>query len=297
MADSIPEKKEISYEELLDKKEISAENNLDKKESHLDRGVLEEIESASEVREAPSKQRERIYALKFAAVISVVCCMLLTGASVGLRGFQLENMELDRQKNILKAAGILHQEDHLSKMQIQQIYRDKIREVAVGSDGVVYPSDDTTGKSGERAADSREQSEQRLPLYLYEGKAYIIPIESKGLWGKIYGYLAFENDGVTIAGFTVYSHSETPGLGGEIEKGWFQKNFTGKKIINSANQFVSVAIAKGDASNLPEEDQLNHVDGISGATLTGKYLTQGLRENLEQYEAVSVKLRQGEPLE
>ncbi|MBF0258582.1 MAG: FMN-binding protein, partial [Desulfamplus sp.] len=128
-------------------------------------------------------------------------------------------------------------------------------------------------------------------------KAYIIPVESRGLWGKIYGYLAFENDGVTIAGFTVYSHAETPGLGGEIEKAWFQKNFVGKKIVDSANDFVSIAIAKGQVSNLPEEEQQNYVDGISGATLTGKYLTQGLKENLEQYEAVSVKFRQAKQLE
>jgi Na+-transporting NADH:ubiquinone oxidoreductase subunit C len=35
----------------------------------------------------------------------------------------------------------------------------------------------------------------------------------------------------------------------------------------------------------------NYVDGISGATLTGKFLTEGLKDILMNYEAVSVKFR------
>ena len=127
---------------------------------------------------------------------------------------------------------------------------------------------DDTGRFGPLKAKA-----SGLHLYLYREKeklkAYIIPIESRGLWGKIKGYMALENDGTTVAGFTVYSHSETPGLGGEIEKAWFQKNFIGKKIYNSEGNFVSIAIAKGHVSNLPQAQQSHYVDGISGATLTG----------------------------
>lgn len=294
-------------DKIFEKKELLTEDELAIKR-HGDKGVKRSDDQDSENRKA-LKKKERLYALKFAAIISFVCCMLLTGASVGLKGFQLENMELDRQRNILKAAGILHQEDNPSKVQIKQIYREKIEEIRVDQDGtVLHP--DRAGKTGSGNSDKikpqKDRQAKTLPLYLYKEKAangskfikaYIIPIESRGLWGKIFGYLAFENDGVTIAGFTVYSHSETPGLGGEIEKAWFQKNFVGKKVVNSANEFVSIGIAKGSASTLPEEEQTNHVDGISGATLTGKYLTQGIRENLEQYEAVSVQFRQGKQLE
>ena len=35
----------------------------------------------------------------------------------------------------------------------------------------------------------------------------------------------------------------------------------------------------------------HYVDGISGATLTGKYLTTGLKEVLENYEPVSIQFR------
>ncbi|GAB6145763.1 FMN-binding protein [Desulfocicer niacini] len=227
-----------------------------------------------------SEKAKRIHAVKFAALVAVVCCLLITGASTGLKPFQQENRTLDRQKNILRAAGIVSMETTPSRGQIQSLFQDKIHEVTVDAKGNFMEKG--TGEG--------------LNLYLYQEdqtlKAYVIPIESRGLWGKIKGYMALKADGETVAGFTVYSHSETPGLGGEIEKAWFQKNFIGKKIFNAAHEFVSIGIAKGSVDALAEDARANHVDGISGATLTGKYLTQGIKQNLERYEAVSVRLRQ-----
>jgi Na+-transporting NADH:ubiquinone oxidoreductase subunit C len=147
-----------------------------------------------------------------------------------------------------------------------------------------------------RLIEEPQGDEQDIPVYVYlkgeQIQSYIIPINSRGLWGRIYGYLAIENDGSTIAGFTVYKHSETPGLGGEIEKDWFQKNWVGKKIIDRSGDFVSVSIAKGETEAVvPPEKRSHYVDGISGATLTGKYLSAGIKETLENYEPVSVKFR------
>jgi Na+-transporting NADH:ubiquinone oxidoreductase subunit C len=121
-------------------------------------------------------------------------------------------------------------------------------------------------------------------------QSYIIPIDTRGLWGKIFGYLALKSDGSTVQGFTVYSHQETPGLGGEIESKWFRDNFVGKKIVDQANEFVSIRVAKGKA---PEKDSANYVDGISGATLTGRFLTSGLKQILLDYEPVSLRFRSG----
>ena len=53
-----------------------------------------------------------------------------------------------------------------------------------------------------------------------------------------------------------------------------------------------MGIAKGKVANLPEQDQGNYVDGISGATLTGKYLSEGIKSTLTQYESVSITFRQ-----
>jgi Na+-transporting NADH:ubiquinone oxidoreductase subunit C len=116
------------------------------------------------------------------------------------------------------------------------------------------------------------------------------------LWGAIHGYLALENDGATIRGFTVYKHSETPGLGGEIESRWFRKNFENKKIIDSQGAFVSVRVAKGVVKEVvPQPERPNYVDGISGATMTGKFLTSGLKDILQDYEPMAIEFRHKNP--
>jgi Na+-transporting NADH:ubiquinone oxidoreductase subunit C len=218
----------------------------------------------------------------FALITAVVCSLLLTAASAGLKPFQVENVEVDQKKNILKAVGWIREDKKYSNEMIKKGYAASIREVRVSPDGEIVSED--------------ESFEKMLPVYVYirNGQivSYIIPINSRGLWGRIMGYLALRNDGSTIAGFTVYKHNETPGLGGEIEKRWFQKNFEGKKILNRDGNFVSISIAKGALSPLfPEDKRPNYVDGISGATLTGKYLTAGLKDTLLDYEPVSVKFR------
>ena len=42
---------------------------------------------------------------------------------------------------------------------------------------------------------------------------------------------------------------------------------------------------------MPPDKRANYVDGISGATLTGKYLTAGLHQILSTYEPASIRFR------
>lgn len=218
----------------------------------------------------------------FAVAMCLVCSTLLTLAATGLQPFQEKNILLDRRKNILDAAGLLHPDAAENPESIARLYEESITPYRVDADGNLLQAAD--GGPGD------------LPLYLCYGEdqliAYVIPFTSKGLWGKIHGYMALDNDGETVKGFAVYAHQETPGLGGEIEKRWFQKNFVGKKIVDRNGGFVSVAIAKGKAEeSVPESRLSNYVDGISGATLTGKYLSEGLKDILLEYEPVSVQFR------
>jgi Na+-transporting NADH:ubiquinone oxidoreductase subunit C len=223
-----------------------------------------------------------VKSILFALVTAVTCSFLLTAASAGLKGFQLENIDVDKKKNILMAVGLVDSGKAHPKKEILDVYKENIQSLRVSPEGeVIYqPSVDETS----------------MPIYVYQKSgeivSYILPVNTRGLWGKIYGYLALDRDGSTVAGFTVYKHSETPGLGGEIEKRWFQKNFEGKKILDKTGEFVSVSIAKGFLpESFPQEKRPNYVDGISGATLTGKFLTSGLKDVLQAYEPVSIKFR------
>jgi Na+-transporting NADH:ubiquinone oxidoreductase subunit C len=228
---------------------------------------------------------DNLKSIVFAVVLCLVCSLLLTLASSGLSGYQQRNVAVDRQKNLLKSVGLVSAEQRYAPEEIESLYRESIKMIWVNTEGVIVTQD--------------QHTLQDLPLYLYvkedNVEAYIVPIDTRGLWGKIYGYMAIEKDGSTISGFTVYQHGETPGLGGEIEKLWFQKNFVGKRIVNREGDFVSISVARGKvAERVRPELQTNYVDGISGATLTGKYLSAGFKEILSIYEPVSVRFRKNE---
>lgn len=225
------------------------------------------------------KKPGRLQVVSFALLVSVICSCLITATAIGLKDRQMANIALDKRINILKAADLIGSK-RPDRDKINQLFDDHIHETVVDAEGQVLD----TYQPG------------ALTLYLIQDQdtieGYILPITTKGLWGKIHGYLAFETDGQTVAGFSVFSHSETPGLGGEIESTWFRQNFKGKKIVNAQNEFVSVGIAKGKVENLSQEDQPHYVDGISGATLTGKYLSEGIKETLADAKPTTVKFIQ-----
>ena len=220
--------------------------------------------------------------VSFALVTAVICSLLLTAASSGLKPFQQENIAVDRKKNILKSIGLVEDGREYGIDSIKSIYAENITSMYVDDEG--------------RVVEAGSAADTGLPIYLYtrdgEVAAYVVPINTRGLWGKIFGYLALESDGSTVSGFSVYQHSETPGLGGEIEKAWFQNNFKGKRIVDQGGSFVSVSIAKPAATaGMAPEEKDNYVDGISGATLTGRFLSAGLKEILSEYEPVSIRFR------
>lgn len=213
----------------------------------------------------------------FAAVLCILTSLLLTGAAVGLKERQELNVKVDQQKNILKALGA-QLDKSASLKEIQSFYSDNVKNAYLNEAGdiVTTPTE--------------------LPVYLVENnglvESYAIPFSAYGLWSWVYGYIAFEGDGETVKGLTVYKHGETPGLGGEVEKSWFQAQFVGKKITNSQDRFVSVGIIKGKVSEkIKEEDQPNYVDGISGATLTSQGMEKYLKIEIGKYEKFAQKLR------
>ena len=56
---------------------------------------------------------------------------------------------------------------------------------------------------------------------------------------------------------------------------------------------LPISIAKGSVADaVPMPKRINYVDGISGATLTGQYLTKGLQQILSEYEPAAIRFRQ-----
>ena len=127
----------------------------------------------------------------------------------------------------------------------------------------------------------KDISEQQLPLYIAEvdGNAkYIIPLRGAGLWGPVWGFLAFNEDLDTVSA-AVFDHKlETPGLGAEINKASFQNSFSGKTIFEGV-EFTSIEVVKAGNS----KGDIHKVDGISGGTITSVGVSDMIKERLERY--------------
>jgi Na+-transporting NADH:ubiquinone oxidoreductase subunit C len=103
-----------------------------------------------------------------------------------------------------------------------------------------------------------------------ELKAIILPIEGKGLWSTLYGYLALAPDANTVVGITFYDHGETPGLGGEVDNPRWQALWPNRKAYDARGN-AALRVKKGRAG--PPEEDPHQVDGLSGATITSRGVT------------------------
>ena len=222
------------------------------------------------------------YTFMFAFAVCVTCSLALSVVSEGLKEKKALNVTLDIKKNILKAVSLETQLSFKAQAnEVLDVYNAKIEERVINGEGKV--------EEGKLPEDIRE-TEALYPIYVYkEGDqiiAYCFPIVGKGLWSTIYGYFALESDAMTVRGITFYKHGETPGLGAEIEKDWFQDNYKGKKIWDEKRrQLIPIKVVKGKVENVVAKTEAPfYVDGISGATMTSKGVTAMVDKWVNIYE-------------
>ncbi|MCG6885316.1 MAG: FMN-binding protein, partial [Silicimonas sp.] len=117
----------------------------------------------------------------------------------------------------------------------------------------------------------------------------LLPLSGQGYGGRIEAILALGGDTNTIAGIAITEHSETPGLGGRIEEASWQASFPGTEIRDAADE-MRFRVARGASSSVHE------VDGITGATRTGRGITQMVRFWLgpNGYGPLLAAIRRGE---
>src|SRR3989338_684052 len=230
------------------------------------------------------------YTFLFGVIVCVVSGVLLSAVSEGLRKQRELNEELEVKRNILKAVAL--KEPIPPKMKgedILHVYESKIEELVIDAQGYVV--------EGRTPGQLTAKDGNLYPLYIYKEDglvmAYAFPVFGQGLWSVLYGYLAVEADATTIRGITFYKHGETPGLGGEIEKEWFQNNFKGKTIYSvKDSKLTPIVVVKGKAADVVSKDELSyHVDGITAATLTGNGVTELMDRWVRVYDAYLSKLR------
>jgi len=223
------------------------------------------------------KEFSNRYIFIFSAVMVIAVATLLAMAATMLQPRQQKNLEIDKKKSMLESIGIASTHETTESLYDKYINESYVLnlkgEKVEGIDAFNVVLKDEQKKPIE---------EQYLPVFKAvpdDGeKVIIIPVEGKGLWGPVWGYISLRSDMNTIYGATFDHKGETPGLGAEINTTPFESMFIGKKLFE-ADKFVSIGVLKGGA----KDDDLHNVDAISGGTITSKGLEKMLVDCLSKY--------------
>lgn len=216
--------------------------------------------------------------LLVAFMICLLCAIVVATAAVSLRPVQQDNRLLDKQKNVLQAAGLYEPGMDISA-EFEKIER-RFVELETGEyveRGASYDMRRASRDPADSYTLSQDQdvaSIRRIPkvaeVFLArdengELSRIILPVHGYGLWSTLYGFLALEPDANTVAGLGFYEHAETPGLGGEVDNPRWKGLWPGKKIYDDGE--VAIRVVKGTVDeNAPDAE--HKVDGLAGATLT-----------------------------
>ena len=230
------------------------------------------------------KQFSNLYIFCFSSALALMVGAALSFTSLALKDKQEENIEIERQQNILAALGV-----ETTKADVFSKFERYIKEgIVIKSNGNIVgeiTKDIEMNLLGFLKKQNENPPDERL-LLLYraekDGKScVVIPVRGAGLWGPIWGNVALESSDMnTICGVTFDHAGETPGLGAEINTSQFQRQFQNKKLFNASSRFVSIKVEK--PGTYTKDD--HSVDGISGGTITSKALEDMIRNNLEPYQ-------------
>ena len=212
--------------------------------------------------------------------LSLVCSVLVSGTAVLLKPQQLENQSRYRQKIILEVAGLFEPGVDIEEMFVG--IESRLVDLASGDYVDPIAASDILNPLTEipeqfDIANIRQRATY-VPVYIVrEGDSVeqiVLPVYGSGLWSTMYGYLVLAGDGSTVRGLRFYEHAETPGLGDGIDDADWRDMWPGKRIFgNSGGPRIEVVrgrVRDGEAA-------IHQVDGLSGATLTSRGVSNLLR--------------------
>ena len=223
--------------------------------------------------------------LIIAFLVCLACAIVVSTAAVALKAKQDANIERDRQKNILAAAGLLDPdrsvEEQFASVETYVIdlrtgeYSDAVDPTTYNHLAAAKTQGDLSSSFEELGTDDIAKIGRRenySVIYHIDNEQgdldkIILPIRGYGLWSTLQGFVALEADLSTVAGIGFFSHKETPGLGGEIDNPAWKAIWPGKQIY-ADNEVLLEVIKGGVIPGNPNEQY--QIDGLAGATLTSQ---------------------------
>jgi NADH:ubiquinone oxidoreductase, Na(+)-translocating, C subunit len=232
-----------------------------------------------------------VYTIVYTTIIVVIAAAILAIAAMALKPKQDANIKAETISQMLAASGLTDM-NALSKMGNDQIlakYSENVKaafliDAAGNKTGELETAVDDIELQDNLKVENKNiaSGDPSLPVYVFEkdgAEINVIPCYGAGLWGPIWGYIAFNADCTEIVGAYFDHASETPGLGAKIkDEAWFREQFVGK-TVNFANADQLFRIVKGGA---PKDDK-SAVDAITGATMTCNGLDAALNTWFKAY--------------
>ncbi len=230
------------------------------------------------------------YTVVYTTIIVVLVAAILATVAMSLKPKQDANIKAETISQMLAAAQYASK-DELSSIgndAVLQKYQECIKEAfTVRTNG--EKARDLSVDPIELADDLKAQNtlikngktdEIELPVYIFDKDGEditVVAVYGAGLWGPVWGYVAFEQDLKTVCGAYFDHDSETPGLGGKIKDDpSFRAQFIGKTADFSSDK--ALEIVKGASKD-------NQIDAITGATMTSKGLSGAIETWLSNYKS------------
>ena len=207
------------------------------------------------------------YTVIYSIILVVVVAAVLAFAAMFLKPTQEANVKKDTISQILTAATFAGVED----AKILDTYKTEIEAaILVNLEGETVDTLNIENCEVYGTSDLKKQiaaEQKNLPVYIFKNGYTVVPCYGAGLWGPIWGYVGLEKDLKTIKAVCFGHKGETPGLGAKIaDEPSFAEGFVGKTIGEGEILFEVCKPAN------TQVDANNHIDAISGATITSQAL-------------------------
>ncbi|MDO5631773.1 MAG: FMN-binding protein [Paracoccus sp. (in: a-proteobacteria)] len=232
----------------------------------------------------PNDSRGKTIAVAF--VTAAVCALLVTAATVTLRPIQTANRAAEQQARLESLIAAIPGMSDLLAQSGDAALSTVVVDLTTGRaaaditpetlpETLANPASHSALTPAQDLADLGSRPDYAQIFILRRGDSgpvdlVILPVAGAGYDGVIQAMVALRGDTRSIAGMTVTSQSETPGLGARITEPAWQAQFAGLPALDDRGT-VRFAVARGRAATEYE------VDGITGATRTSNAITNMMR--------------------
>jgi Na+-transporting NADH:ubiquinone oxidoreductase subunit C len=239
-----------------------------------------------------------LYTVIYTTLIVILVAAILAYASLSLKPRQEANEKADIISQMLTAAEFGEKAEFTEKGNayvLDQYSQNIQKAILINTKGEVVDSLKIADRSIYTVSQLKAQNnlikagksdQAKFPVYIFKNGITVVPVYGAGLWGPIWGYLAFEPDMKTMVRAYFDHESETPGLGAKIKDDpTFQAEFSNEQVDFSDAKVFN--IIKGGAPKDADGKSVidNKIDAITGATMTSKGLDAAINTWLGCYKA------------